>query len=78
VEIEKNIPIPPSKRNGAGVMSDTYRLLEVGDSVALQMSDPRSRNMATAANSACNSAGLVGRKFSQRKLGDKMRLWRIK
>ena len=69
--IDKGLPIPPTLINFErhSALMATARAMEVGDSVEIDYErSPLASNMARA----------TGFKFTQRKLGNKLRIWRIK
>lgn len=67
MQIEKNIPIPPTRRKGS--ICETLRRMEVGDSVVL----PKGKDIGWR-----SSAKTLGMKVAARKIsGTECRLWRV-
>lgn len=69
--IEKGLPIPPSQAIGVvrtSSVMQTARSMIIGDSIIV----PYTRSPIAA-----NMTRATGFKFSQRKIGKEMRIWRI-
>jgi len=70
VEIEKNVPVPPPRKEPNAGLTSLLRAMDVGDSI-----------FAPGGQSACVIASSVGKakgvKFTARKEGDGWRVWRL-
>jgi hypothetical protein len=69
LEIEKGIPAPPPLRTSASPCTIAARSMEIGDSVAM----PYTRDVSYTSR----MARATGFTFTQRRDGDKVRIWRI-
>lgn len=67
IKIEHNVPIPP--RKGISLVADAARSMKIGDSIVM----PYSRKPV-----AGNMEKVTGFKFTQRREGGNLRIWRIK
>lgn len=65
--IEDNIPIPV-KRSSSPDLYETVKKMKVGQSILI---DKQTKGFAS------NMARSTGFKFTQRTIGDKLRIWRI-
>lgn len=66
MKIEKNIPVP------AASMTETFRQMEVGDSIFLENANQKDKRV----NGSRNLARRVGIKISSRQEGTGVRIWR--
>jgi len=66
--IEKNVPVPPGRRTGSRI---PFARMEIGDSVFLP-GDPKKFNSVSVA-----AAKKYGFKFTQRRVGGGVRIWRV-
>jgi len=77
-KIDKNIPLPPPGKRGPKQSRYPFKEMEVGDSFIFDDYDRvRMSSGSTAARIYGSNQDPV-KKFATRKMGNKIRIWRIK
>jgi hypothetical protein len=70
IAIDKNVPLPPPKRGPEATFP--WQSMEVGDSFLVE-----GRSQSSVASHGSLAGQRYGRKFTTRKEGDGVRVWRI-
>ena len=80
IELRNGVPIPDSHggkcTRGTTELSDLYRAMEVGQCLAIPLSDPRARYAAAQARMSCTQFKL-DRKFITRARDGERLVWRV-
>lgn len=77
MDIEKDVPMPESRRGSGQSAWSTFSKMEVGDSILVDGDSTASKD-CPAMNSASVYGHRYGKRFSGRKQGNgKVRIWRV-